>query len=65
MESLKRALNRLESLRHETQTAGNSAASIISEVSHFMRDLPVVIEDLKQVEIDLETKNDHSCNCSH
>ncbi|OXL83146.1 hypothetical protein BCV73_08695 [Paenibacillus sp. SSG-1] len=65
MESLKRALNRLESLQHETQTAGNSAASIISEVSHFMRDLPVVIQDLKQVEVDLETKNDHGGNHDH
>ncbi|MEW8987513.1 MAG: hypothetical protein AB2401_11020, partial [Bacillus sp. (in: firmicutes)] len=27
--------------------------------------LDCVIEELKQFQIDLQTKNDHSCNCSH
>lgn len=65
MEALNRVINRLEGLQKETSTAGNSAASIICETGEFMRELPEIIDQLKQVQIDLQTKNDHSCNCSH
>ncbi|MCV4233355.1 hypothetical protein OHJ21_19410 [Virgibacillus sp. LDC1] len=62
MDPLNKVINRLEDLQQETSTAGNSAASIICETGEFMRDLPVIIEQLKQVQFDLDMKKDHGCN---
>ncbi|MDH6670216.1 hypothetical protein M2277_000860 [Paenibacillus sp. LBL] len=62
MDPLNKVINRLEGLQHETSTAGNSAASIICEAGDFMRELPEIIDQLKQVQIDLDMKKDHGCN---
>ena len=72
LELLRKQIERLETFHSQTSTKGNSAAGIIYEVSEFMRYLPELIDNLKQVEVDLvldqevlEMQNDHSGNCSH
>ncbi|MCM3492886.1 hypothetical protein M4D52_05450 [Paenibacillus lactis] len=62
MEVLNQVINRLEGLQQETSTVGNSAASIICETGEFMRELPGIIDQLKQVQVDLNTKKDHGGN---
>ncbi|GIP02063.1 hypothetical protein J28TS4_04700 [Paenibacillus lautus] len=62
MDPLNKVINRLEGLQQETSTVGNSAASIICETGEFMRELPEIIDQLKQVQIDLDMKKDHGCN---
>lgn len=58
MELLAKMIARLEKFQNETHTKGNSAAGILFETGHFLRELPEVIENLKQVQIDLENEND-------
>ena len=72
LELLRKQIERLETFHSQTSTVGNSAAGITYEISEFMRYLPELIDNLKQVEVDLvldqevlEMKNDHSGNCSH
>lgn len=59
---MNRVIHRLEGLQQETSTVGNSAASIICETGEFMRELPGIIDQLKQVQIEIETKKDHGGN---
>lgn len=72
LELLRKQIERLETFHSQTSTKGNSAAGITYEISEFMRVLPELIDNLKQVEVDLvldqevlKMQNDHSGNCSH
>ena len=72
LELLRKQIERLETFHFQTSTVGNSAAGITYEISEFMRYLPELIDNLKQVEVDLvldqevlNTQNDHGCNHDH
>lgn len=65
MERLTKSISRLEQLQANTHVVGNSPAGILDETSHFLRDLPGLIDDLKEVQIDLEKQNDRCGNSDH
>lgn len=58
MELLAKMIARLEKFQYETQTKGNSPDGILFETGYFLRELPEVIENLKQVQIDLQNESD-------
>lgn len=63
MRQLQRAITFLEELQ-ECQKRPTKHGSIdAQQLLNGMLD--PITDDLKQLQIDLETKNDHSCNCSH
>ncbi|OMF70467.1 hypothetical protein BK142_23620 [Paenibacillus glucanolyticus] len=63
MRQLQEALRKLEGLQ---ETRKRNMTNGVREVMDFIDyDLHAVIDNLKDVQNELETKNDHSCNCSH
>lgn len=55
----------LEKLSENIDVHGNSASSILTEISHFVRDdLGHTIDLLKDVRSELNTKKDHGGNHS-
>lgn len=63
MKPLQKAISKLEELQESSK--GSFAGAGEEIIIFFRHDLQGVIDNLKDVQNGLETKNDHSGNCSH
>ncbi|MGM1048360.1 MAG: hypothetical protein ACQEXX_19785 [Bacillota bacterium] len=63
MKALSEAIKKLEDLQDSSKGSYVGAGEEI--IIFFRHDLQVVIDNLKDVQNGLSTKNDHGCNCSH